>query len=139
MKSNRLLFLLGALVIWLSGCLAVMVFIIAGDAHADTANKGGPCMAGCNYLKHYSPDDGYDESIKFRCDPLIGGDWYGTVSEGNTADCYDVAAVGVRDGEEVWCKTNGVWGKVADKTGYKDLPAFWAISVAQDGCTLRKD
>ena len=106
----------------------------AAIALAATLTPAPAHAAGFNgILCHYSPDDGYDASIRV----LFDNGALGYVFEGDCSpSTKDAISVYIRAGEEMWCKYDGTWRKEADAPGYHSLGFYFSDGA---GCTLRTD
>lgn len=121
--------------------LATLLAAVWVAVPAQPAAAGNCTGDFCGYIFHYTPDDDYDPAIRIRCnygDPATNHLLY--EGEGSSKYCKDTDQVGVRDGEEIWCKyyIMGLvsWQKKFDATGWHKIDDVWDDGA---GCTLRKD
>lgn len=118
---------------YLVGLLVAVMLVILTPAPAN-AGWGG-------FIKHYSPDRGYDAAIIVRCD-YGNPDSKRYVKEGERSSkyCPDVDQIYVRYNEEIVCKyvypTHTVWEKKFDARGWHKINNFWNDGV---GCVVTRD
>lgn len=129
------------------GCLPLLLLLLSGPGAAPAS--AGTCTATlCGSIRHYSPDDGYDDPILIRCDYGVPATNH-LLYEGETSTkyCKDTDQVYTRTNEEIWCKyptpqahipgfDDWVWIKKFDAQGWHKINDIWDDG---QGCTLRRD
>ena len=119
---------------------AVLVGVSTAPAYADECTDlPWPLGEKCGQIRHFSPDDGYDDPFPIRCkygDPSTNHE----LAEGqnSTRYCKDTDQVYVRANTEIWClpTTYPGWVKRFDKRGWHKIDDIWDDGY---GCTVRRD
>lgn len=83
----------------------------------------------CGTVRHYSPDDGYDDPIAIRCDYGEGPTQFVYEGQSSTLRCKDTDEIYIRSNEELWCRyvvsgAHGdyyVWNKTFDAQGWHQI------------------
>ena len=112
--------------------LAAAVTVTAAILSPTPADAAGGAI-----FRHYSPDDGYDPPIRFRCN---NGEEYGLPEGATSSGICLVRAIYIRPGEEAWAKVlvGGYWQwrKKFDATGWYGVDDGFDDGL---GLTLRVD
>lgn len=121
------------LVVGLLIAMLGLVGVTASPASAGQCNGIGPFKV-CGDIRHYSPDNGYNPPILFRCDYGTGPTRELYIGHSSTEFCKDTDEVYVRYGEVVVCKLVSGWKTVLSGAGWHKINDVFNDG---EGCVLQ--